>query len=104
MPSTLIRMWSAEVFFTGSNVWNPCCLPEGLSSWLKEEVGKKRKTVKCGVTKAKQDNAGHMDTNTLTHTVGHEHTLYTLVGEKQNLFVDELLESVESEDVSNTQC
>lgn len=68
---------------------------------------KKRKTVKCGVTKAKQDNAGHMDTNTLTHTVGHEHTLYTLVEGWGGLFVDELLESVESEDVSNrgnTQC
>lgn len=67
---------------------------------------KERKTVKCGVTKAKQDNAGHMDTNTLTHTVGHEHTLYTLVGGGGcgGLFVDELLESVESEDVSNTQC
>lgn len=44
-----------------------------------------------------------MDTNTLTHTVGHEHTLYTLMGGWGGLFVDELLESVESEDVSNTQ-
>lgn len=72
--------------------------PELLTQGRRGE--KKRKTVKCGVTKAKQDNAGHMDTNTLTHTVGHEHTLYTLVGGKKN----ELLESVESEDVSNTQC
>lgn len=38
---------------------------------------KKEKTVKC-VTRAKQDNAGHMDTNMLTHTVGHERTLYTV--------------------------
>lgn len=82
MPSTLIRMWSAEVFFTGNYVWNPCCLPEGLRSWLKE----KKNLEKC-VTKVKQDNAGHMDTNTLTHTVEHEHTLYAHLWEK--IFVED---------------
>lgn len=44
---------------------------------LTEEEGKKG-TVKC-LTRAKQDNAGHMDANMLTHCVGHKHTLFTLV-------------------------
>ena len=32
------------------------------------------KNLEDSVTKVKQDNAGHMHTNTLTHTVRHEHT------------------------------
>lgn len=32
------------------------------------------KNLEDSVTKVKQDNAGHMHTNTLTHTIRHEHT------------------------------
>lgn len=79
----------------------PAVCPRAWAADSGKKGGKKRKTVKCGVTKAKQDNAGHMDTNTLTHTVGHECTLYTLVGFKKKQFVDES-ELLESEEVSNS--